>query len=101
MADSNQPDFNYFLDQEKKLYHYFGMFSASFLDIWGPRTWYAYARALLRGQRLQSSAGDIHQRGGNVLIDPAGIVRLHHVGSGPGDRPDIKPILDLIDKENQ
>ena len=91
-------DDDYYLDQEKKLYHYFGMFSASFLDIWGPKTWYAYARALLRGQRLQKSHGDIHQRGGDVLIDPEGIIRMHYVSSGPGDRPDIKPILDCIEK---
>ncbi|MBT8359567.1 MAG: hypothetical protein HKP41_04600 [Desulfobacterales bacterium] len=100
ISGSNPRDYDYYLDLDKKLYHYFGMFSARFLDIWGPRTWYAYARAILRGQRLQKSRGDINQRGGNVLIDPDGIIRMHHVGSGPGDRPNIKPIIDLIENEN-
>jgi len=28
-----------------------------------------------------------------VLIDPDGIVRLHHVGEGPADRPAVSDLL--------
>jgi hypothetical protein len=28
-----------------------------------------------------------------VLVDPAGIVRFHHVGLGPADRPQVGAIL--------
>ena len=46
--------------------------------------WTAYADHLaLSGQKLQQSDGDISQRGGDVLIDPDGVVRLVHVGDGP------------------
>ncbi|HSH13152.1 MAG TPA: SelL-related redox protein, partial [Desulfurivibrionaceae bacterium] len=38
----------------------------------------------------------IHQRGGDVLIDPNGMVRLHHIGKGPADRPRVEDILRLV-----
>jgi hypothetical protein len=31
-----------------------------------------------------------------VLIDPAGLVRFHHVGSGPGDRPSVDLLLEVL-----
>jgi hypothetical protein len=31
-----------------------------------------------------------------VLIDPAGVVRVHHVGSGPADRPSIESLLRVL-----
>jgi len=81
------------VDDSRETYHSYGMLAASFWDIWGPKTWLAYLKALLQGQSLHKSEGDISQRGGDVLIDPAGIVRLHHVGTGPADRPSVETIL--------
>ena len=81
------------IDADRKLYRGCGMLAASFWDIWGLKSWQAYLRALLRGEKLRHSQGDIYQRGGDVLIDPAGIVRLHHIGEGPADRPAIETIL--------
>jgi hypothetical protein len=85
------------VDDSRETYKNFGMFSASFWDVWGPKTWWVYFKEILKGQKLRSSAGDIFQRGGDVLIDPTGIVRLHHIGKGPGDRPTIEMILSRID----
>jgi len=85
-----------FLDENKKLYHYFGMGKAGFWDIWGYRTWLAYFRELSQGRRPRKGAGDIHQRGGDVLVDPAGVIRLHHIGKGPGDRPEVGSLLQFI-----
>ena len=83
-------------DTERLLYAAYGMGRASAWDIWGPATWWAYAKALLRGGRLKHSTGDVHQRGGNVVVDPEGIVRLHHVGRGPADRPSVDALLDVM-----
>ena len=76
------------------------MFSAGFWDLWGPRTWLAYLKLLAKGETLMKSEGDVEQRGGDVLIDPAGIIRLHHIGSGPGDRPAIEPVLEMVKNFN-
>jgi hypothetical protein len=84
------------IDADRALYRGYGMLEASFLDIWGPASWGAYTNALMKGQLPKPAHGDIYQRGGDVLIDPAGIVRLHHVGSGPADRPSVASILHRI-----
>jgi hypothetical protein len=73
------------------------MLSASFWDIWGPKTWWAYLKEFIKGEKLRKSEGDVFQRGGDVLIDPNGIVVLHHIGVGPADRPAVESILEMVD----
>jgi hypothetical protein len=51
---------------------------------------------MLRGHLPKKSSGEIHQRDGDVLIDPQGIARLHHVGAGPADRPPVETISRAI-----
>jgi hypothetical protein len=84
------------VDGERSLYRGYGMLEASLLDVWGPRTVWAYLKALLRGGKLRTSEGDLYQRGGDVLVDPDGVVRLHHVGKGPADRPSVDRILSFV-----
>lgn len=89
-------DWPLLVDADRALYRGYDMLRASFWDIWGPSTWWVYGKELLKGQKLHKSEGDVMQRGGDVLIDPAGIVRLHHVGDGPADRPTVEEILARI-----
>jgi peroxiredoxin len=84
------------IDGDRQTYNAYGMLTASFWDIWGPKTWLIYGRELLKGRKLEKSEDDIYQRGGDVLIDPDGIVRLHHVGNGPADRPEAERIFGII-----
>ena len=87
------------VDEDRELYRAYGMLSAGFWDIWGPKTWWAYLKEIVRGRLPKKSTGDISQRGGDVLIDPAGIVRFHHVGQGPADRPSPEAILKFVRPE--
>jgi hypothetical protein len=84
------------VDDTRETYRAYGMLNASFWDIWGPKTWWAYLKEILKGAKLRKSDADISQRGGDVLIDPDGIVTLHHIGIGPADRPAVKSILERI-----
>ncbi len=84
------------VDDTRETYKDYGMLSASFWDVWGPKTWWVYLKRVMTGEKLRKSEGDIYQRGGDVLIDPHGIVSLHHIGTGPADRPAIETILSLI-----
>ncbi len=84
------------VDDSRETYRSYGMLSASFWDIWGPKTWWVYLKEILKGERLRKSEGDIAQRGGDVLIDPSGIVALHHIGAGPADRPTVESLLRRI-----
>jgi len=43
------------IDESRELYRSYGMLSASFWDIWGPRTWLAYLREIIKGQKLKKS----------------------------------------------
>jgi hypothetical protein len=81
------------LDPSRALYTAYGMGRGTFWQIWGPATWWAYAKLLARGRRPAPATGDIDQLGGNVLIDPSGRVVIHHLGSGPADRPSIDAML--------
>jgi alkyl hydroperoxide reductase subunit AhpC len=85
------------VDEKREVYRDYGMLSASFWDIWGPKTWWVYLREILKGQKLRKSESDIFQRGGDLLIDPVGIVRMHHIGTGPAGRPAVEMILRIID----
>lgn len=84
------------VDEKRDIYRAYAMLDAGFWDIWGGRTWLAYLKEILHGRLPKKSAGDIRQRGGDVLIDPEGIVRLHHVGNGPADRPSVAAILQAV-----
>jgi hypothetical protein len=84
------------LDRERVLYHAYGMELGRWSSIWGPASWWAYARLIARGRRLRRPTGDVHQLGGDVLVDPSGKVALLHVGSGPADRPAVEALLDRI-----
>ena len=86
------------LDDTRETYRGYGMLTASFWDLWGPKSFWAYAKELGRGAKLRTPHGDVSQRGGDVLIDPSGIVSLHHVGAGPADRPPVETILRRIDR---
>ena len=86
------------VDESRALYHAYDMLQAGFWDVWGPRTLWAYAKALLRGERLHAAGGDTSQRGGDVVVDPDGVVRMHHVGGGPADRPPVADILRIVER---
>ena len=88
------------IDETRELYRSYGMLSASFWDIWGPKTWLAYLKEIIKGHKIRKSEGDVMQRGGDVLIDPNGIVQMHHVGKGPADRPSVEMILQVINEWN-
>ena len=85
------------VDDTRETYRNYGMLSASYWDVWGPKTWWAYLKEIGKGKKLIKSEGDIFQRGGDVLIDPGGTVHLHHIGAGPADRPTVEALLNRID----
>jgi len=84
------------VDDARRLYQRYGMVRGRWRDILGWSAWRIYAQLLLRGRRLRRTSGDVRQLGGDVVVDPAGIVRLLHVGAGPADRPSVESLLDFV-----
>ncbi len=84
------------VDESRDLYTAYGMHRGRWSNILGWSSLWVYAKLLLRGRRLKRSSGDVQQLGGDVLISPEGIVRLHHVGSGPAERPPVSLLLNNL-----
>ena len=88
------------IDQARTLYGTYGMERASWSTLLKPATWSVYAKLMAKGRRPRKSTGDVKQLGGDVLIDPEGIVRMHHISDGPADRPPIDEILQIVRDRN-
>lgn len=95
-AAETELDWPLLVDEDRSLYRAFGMGRGTWWDVWGPSTWWAYLREASRGRLPGASTGDPDQLGGDVVLDPDGQVRLHHVGRGPADRPSVGRLLDLV-----
>lgn len=81
------------VDAERSLYRGYGMLKGRAWDLYGPKAIGIYLKLLFRGRRLQRPGSDVTQLGGDVLVDANGVVRMHHVGAGPADRPSIEEVV--------
>ena len=81
------------LDLKRELYSAYSMEKGSWWDLYNPVSIVRYIGLILRGKNIGKPSSDWYQMGGDVLIDPRGIVRLHHVSSNPHDRPSVADIL--------
>ena len=93
MADTGVP-WSILVDERRELYRAYGLERAKWYHLLGPQTLFAYAKEALRGTFPRRPVADTTQQGGDVLIDPAGVVRFHHVGAGSGYRPTVAQILE-------
>jgi hypothetical protein len=84
------------IDADRELYHAYGMLRGRAWDLYGPPAIWVYLKLLLKGRGLRRPGSDVTQLGGDVLVDPGGTVRLHHIGAGPADRPSVGSILGLV-----
>ena len=89
-------DWPLLLDGDRALYRAYGMLRGRAWDLYGPAAIWMYLKLMAKGRRLRRTGSDVTQLGGDVLVDPGGVVRLHHVGSGPADRPSIEALLDVV-----
>ena len=85
------------LDDEQTLYRAYGMTQASWWNLYGPSSIWKYLRLMAGGRKPGQPGKDWRQLGGDILIDPQGIVRQHFVSAGPHDRPSVQELLDAVD----
>ena len=86
------------INESRSMYHAYGMGAGRKSGIFGPASIWVYFKLMVRGQFPRRPSGDPIQLGGDVLIGPNGVVRIHHVGRGPADRPAVPTILETIEK---
>lgn len=83
------------IDTDRKLYQAYGMGRASLWKLIRPIAIVRYLANIFRGTMPGRQGSDIHQLGGDVLIDRQNRVRLHYVSQDPHDRPAVSTIMDL------
>lgn len=84
------------LDGKRQLYRGYGIPRASLWTLFKPDVTWRYLEATFHGYRPGKPGCDFRQLGGNVLIDPEGIVRLNHVSTDPHDRPSAEYIVETL-----
>ncbi len=86
---------------DRSLYELFQMQKARWRDILSWRSLKAYLNLVFVKRRKVKvpTENDYFQLGGDVLVDPQGIVRMHHRSEDPGDRPTIDEIFAVTYQE--
>jgi alkyl hydroperoxide reductase subunit AhpC len=88
-------------DPDQKLYAAYGMVRGNWWSIYGLPSIIKYLSLIARGRFPGKPGKDWRQLGGDILIDPEGIVRVHHISTGPHDRPTVESLLALIESRRR
>lgn len=83
-------------DPELKAYHAFGLERASWLRMLRPRALLVYMQLILRGKMPQRPQEDVHQLGGDFILDPSGRVIYEYRSEDPTDRPTPTELLEVL-----
>ena len=88
--------FPLFSDQDRAVYRAFGFARAGYRQAWSPATLATYGRALLRGSLPKVPKADLHQLGGDVIIDRDGRIAFLHASRDPVDRPPVLTLMTIL-----
>ena len=83
------------LDAERDLYRGYGLQIGSLWTLSRPSAIWKYVKLILAGHGSLKKGKDVRQLGGDVLIDPQGIVRMYGICTTPFDRPEVDSILEV------
>lgn len=79
-------------DPDREAYDAMGISRGSWWDVWGPRTWLAYVKLMVKGRRYHRHRGDSLQLGGDFVVGPD--QRMAYVCLPPD--PDARPPVDEL-----
>lgn len=90
-------EWSFLVDERSTLYRAYGMERGKWWDLSGPAVIWKYFQLFAKGRTLKKVTGDVKQLGGNVIIDPDGILRYIYVGRGPADRPEPEELIKVVE----
>lgn len=94
---ANRPwGFRVLADPDRVAYRAFGLSSATWIQMLRPRVLASYFRLLLKGRRPSSPQEDVHQLGGDFVLDRSGRVVYEYRSRDPADRPSVDELLDAV-----
>jgi peroxiredoxin len=88
--------FRFFADPQRAAYRAFGLESATWLQILRPRVLARYFGLIFRGRMPQMAQEDVHQLGGDFVLDRAGRITYEYRSRDPADRPSVSELLDAV-----
>ncbi|WP_075082545.1 AhpC/TSA family protein [Mariniblastus fucicola] len=100
-AQSTDLNWPMLLDQKRTLYREYGMERGSWWRILNPISVLKYILQICRGSLPGRPGEDWRQLGGDVLIDPSGIVRVHHISRTPHDHPSTEDIFQIVEGRSE
>lgn len=89
-------DWPFLLDPNFELYHSYTMEKGSWWALSSPHRIARYLGDIFSGNIPGKKGKDIRQLGGNIVIDPEGIIRIFHPSQNPHDRPSAEEIVDMV-----
>jgi hypothetical protein len=91
LSETGAP-FPFLLDPARRAYRSYEL-ESSLVRSWQPKVWLRYAQLMLHGQHWRGIQGDSGQLGGDVIVDPMGLLRFTHRSHDPTDRPGVETLL--------
>lgn len=83
-------------DPELKAYREFGLERAGWLQLLRPRALVVYMKLILRGKMPQPPQEDVHQLGGDFILDASGRVVYEYRSEDPADRPSPTELMEVL-----
>ncbi len=83
-------------DETRGVYRAYGLGRGAWWQIWSLRTLRTYGRLMRAGARLSRPTGDIHQLGGDFVVDSDGVLVYTYRSKRPDDRPSVEELVDAV-----
>ena len=83
-------------DPEMDVYRAYGLKRGDLRHIFSPRTILTYVKLLAQSRMYQFRRSDLRQLGGDLVIDPEGVVRYQYLSTTPNDRPSVADLISNI-----
>jgi alkyl-hydroperoxide reductase/thiol specific antioxidant family protein len=81
------------VDESRQVYRAYGLGRGSVRTVWGPKTWWAYAKLIRQGRRFQRPTEDTLQLGGDFVVGRDGRLVYVFRSADPDDRPTVDDLL--------
>ena len=85
-------------DEERASYRAYGLGRGPWWQVWGLPTLRAYSRLLRGGARLHRPTEDVHQLGGDFVVDREGKLAYVYRSRSPADRPAVDDLVRAVNE---